>query len=114
MDIRELNETLIKSMESACDNAIEEALADGEIFEDEDDIRNCITDDFDFVINRMKDDWEHYNGCEINRDIVEMAFEETRFIDNFEDILSTYCGRIIDIFFDDWVAKAFKAMKGEI
>lgn len=113
MNLRELNEVLIKSMEEACDDAIEDALANEEIFEDEDDIRNYIADDFDFVIDSMKDDWERYNGCEINRDVVETAFEETRFIDNFEDILSAYCGRIIDMFFGDWVTKAFKTIKGE-
>lgn len=114
MNIRELNETLIKSMESACNDAIESALADKEIFENEDDISNYIADDFEFVTDRMKDDWEHYNGCEVNRDVVEMAFKESRFIDNFEDILSAYCDRIIDRFFGSWVAKGFKAMKGEI
>lgn len=112
MDIKELNETLIKSMENACNEAIE--LADKEIFENEDDIRNYIADDFEIVTDRMKDDWEHYNGGEVNRDVVEMAFEESRFIDNFEDILSAYCDRIIDEFFGDWVAKVFEAMKGEI
>lgn len=117
MDIRELNETLIKSMESACDDAIESALIDEEVledvFKDEDDIRNYIADDFEFVIDRMTEDWKHYNGCEVNRHVVEVAFEESKFIGYFEDILSAYCGRIIDDFFEDWVTKAFKTMKGE-
>lgn len=117
MDIRELNEILIKSMENACDDTFQFALDDGENFTNEYDIIEYVTDfgGTAFIVECMINDWERYNGCEINRDVVEIVFQQNdTTINNFYSILANYCEDLIDHYIDDWADKTYKAISGEV
>lgn len=114
MDMREFKEMLIKSMENACDDSLQSDIDDGEVFDDEEEIADSIFNDIGWVIDRMREDWEKYNGGDFNREIVEDAYTTDMNIYDVYDIMSAYCKTIIDEHFDNWVDKTTKALKGEI